>query len=285
MSVSLGRDQAGQDPPEPPGVEAFGEIDRRSPVPFFFQLKSLIADELDRGRWEPGDRIPSEPEFCRLFGVSRATVRQALAELEREGRLRKEKGRGTFVSEPRGNTWLLQSSHGFFDDATEAGRVVTSQVLRREVASLPNWASMALELDSGSEGVLLERLRSVDDEVVMYVQSFLRPEFAELILGAELERSSLYHVISEGAGVEVTGGRRVVEATSAPSDLAKLLSIPAGVALLQVEAISFDESNRPFETYRAWHRSDRTKITVQVVGSQAAATAGFAPGPTVAVES
>jgi GntR family transcriptional regulator len=288
MSVSPDRDQASGGPgragPES-SAEAFGEIDRRSPVPFFFQLKSVIADELERGRWEPGDRIPSEPEFCRLFGVSRATVRQALAELEREGRLRKEKGRGTFVAEPRGSTWLLQSSHGFFDDATEAGRTVTSRVLRRELAALPNWASSALDEEPAAEGVLLERLRSVDDEVVMYVQSFLRAELGELILAAELERSSLYHVISEGAGVEVSGGRRVVEATSAPTDLAQLLNVPAGAALLQVEAISFDQAGRPFETYRAWHRSDRTKITVQVVGSEAAATAGLAPGPTVALES
>lgn len=281
MSVSLGGEQAAESArggdtasPEPaPG------IDRRSPVPFFFQLKSVIVEELDRGRWVPGDRIPSEPELCKRFGVSRATVRQALAELEREGRLRKERGRGTFVAEPRANAWLLQSSHGFFDEASEAGRRVTSRVLRRESLELPSWAALALGLPAGSGGLLLERVRSVDDEVVMYVESYLLPDLADLVLAAELEHASLYQVLADGAGIEVAGGRRVVEATTARDKLANLLKVKRGSALLFVEAVSIDANQRPFETYRAWHRSDRTKIAVQVVGTEAAATAGInAPG-------
>ena len=275
MSVSLGGDDA---QPRP------GQIDRRSPVPYFFQLKALIAEQLDRGRWAPGDRIPSEPELCKQFAVSRATVRQALAELEREGRVRKEKGRGTFVIEPRSSAWFLQSAHGFFDEATDAGRTVTSRVLRREVTTLPSWAAMSLEQPSGSEGVLLERLRSVDREIVMYVESYLRPEFSELVLGAELEHASLYSALREGAGIEVGGGRRIVEATTARADLAKLLEVERGAALLYVEAVSLDRDQRPFETYRAWHRSDRTKIAVQVVGDDIAASAGL-DRPTLALES
>lgn len=291
MSVSLRRGQAsGPERGDSGGsvgsapATALGSIDRRSPVPYFFQLKSVIGEELDRGRWEPGDRIPSEPELCKQFGVSRATVRQALAELEREGRLRKEKGRGTFVSQPRSNAWFLQSSHGFFDEASDAGRVVTSRVLRRELVPLPSWAALALGVPSGSEGVLVERLRAVDGEIVMYVESYLLGEFAELVLEAELEDASLYQVLREGAEIEVAGGRRVVEATTARADLAKLLEVEQGSALLFVEAISIDEAQRPFETYRAWHRSDRTKIAVQVVGNELAATAGL-DAPTLALES
>lgn len=258
-----------------PLTDDVGKIDRRSPVPFFFQLKSLIAEELEAGRWLPGMRIPSEPELGRHFGVSRATVRQALAELEREGRLRREKGRGTFVTEPRSSAWFLQSAHGFHDEATQAGRTVSSKVLRCELTALPSWAAAALELPSGSEGVLLERVRSVDDELVMYVESYLRPDLADVVLGADLTQGSLYQLLREEAGVEVGGGRRVVEATSAPSDLASLLGVKPGFALLHVEAVSLDESGRPFEAYRAWHRSDRTKIAVQVVGGELAETAGL----------
>jgi GntR family transcriptional regulator len=285
MSVSLGGEQAGSGPTAAAGANrSIGRIDRRSPVPYFFQLKALIGEQLDRGRWRPGDRIPSEPELCKRFEVSRATVRQALAELEREGRLRKERGRGTFVTEPRTSAWFLQSAHGFFDEASEAGRTVTSQVLRRELAPLPSWASAALELPPESDGVRLERLRSVDGEIVMHVESHLRAEFAELVLDAGLEDASLYQVLREGSGIEVGGGRRVVEATTAHAELARLLEVKRGAAVLYVEAVSLDQDRRPFETYRAWHRSDRTKIAVQVVGDDVAATAGLT-GPTLAVGS
>lgn len=252
-------------------------IDRRSPVPFYFQLRQLIRDEIGAGRWEPGERIPSENELCRHFGVSRTTVRQALAELESEGLLHKEKGRGSFVAEPRSSSWFLQSSHGFHDEATRAGRTVTSRVLRRELEELPAWASQALELPVGSTGVTLERVRSVDGELVMYVVSHLVEELAEIVLETELEHGSLYGALLAQRGVEVSGGRRVVEATTARDELAEVLEIEPGAPVLMVQAVSWDADLRPFECYRAWHRSDRTTIEVQVVGQRAAETAGLDP--------
>ena len=251
-------------------------IDRRSPVPFYFQLKQLVSDAIAAGQWKPGDRIPSEFSMCKQFGVSRTVVRQALAELESDGLLRKEKGRGTFVAEPRTSSWFLQSSHGFHDEATRAGRRVTSEILRREVEQLPPWAAQALDLPVGSEGVTLERLRSVDGELVMYVVSHLLEELTDVVREAELEEGSLYGALREH-GFEVCGGRRVVEAKGAGDDAARLLRIEPGAPVLQVEAVSWDAELRPFECYRAWHRSDRTTIEVQVVGQRAAETAGLDP--------
>jgi GntR family transcriptional regulator len=251
-------------------------IDRRSPIPFYFQLKQLIRDEINGERWLPGERIPSEHALCDHFAVSRTTVRQALAELESEGLLVKERGRGTFVAEPRSSSWFLQSSHGFHDEATRAGRQVTSRVLRRELEPLPQWATRALDLPAGTPGVTLERLRSVDGELVMYVESHLIEELAEVVLETELEAGSLYGALAQ-RGVEVCGGRRVVEATTARDELAALLEIEPGAAVLQVQAVSWDAGLRPFECYRAWHRSDRTTIEVQVLGQRAAETAGLDP--------
>ena len=252
-------------------------IDRRSPVPFYFQLKQLIRDEITGERWLPGERIPSEHALCDHFSVSRTTVRQALAELESEGLLVKLKGRGTFVAEPRSSSWFLQSSHGFHDEATRAGHEVTSRVLRREVEALPQWAALALDLPAGSNGMTLERLRSVDGELVMYVESHLLEELADVVLETELETGSLYGALKAQRGLEVAGGRRVVEATTARDELASLLQIEPGAAVLQVQAVSWDASLRPFECYRAWHRSDRTTIEVQVLGQRAAETAGLDP--------
>jgi GntR family transcriptional regulator len=252
-------------------------IDRRSPIPFYFQLKQLIRDEITAERWLPGERLPSEHALCDHFSVSRTTVRQALAELETEGLLVKLKGRGTFVAEPRSSSWFLQSSHGFHDEATRAGREVTSRVIRCEVKPLPQWAALALDLPAGSKGVTLERVRSVDGELVMYVESHLLEELADVVLETELETASLYGALEQWRGLEVAGGRRVVEAITARDELADLLQIEPGAAVLQVQAVSWDAGLRPFECYRAWHRSDRTTIEVQVLGRQAAETAGLDP--------
>lgn len=250
-------------------------IDRRSPIPFYFQLTKLLTGEIETGRWNVGERLPSELAICEQFGVSRTTVRQALAALESEGLIRREKGRGTFVNERRSGGWLLQSAHGFYEEAERAGHAVRSQVLRRAVEPLPAWASDALRLRSGTEGVTIERIRWMDDRLVMYVLSHFPAHVAETLLEADLEANSLYGVLEEREGLTVDGGRRVVEAARAERELAKLLEIEPGAPLLYVEAVSWDQRLQPFECYRAWHRADRTRIEVQVAHERVAAKASL----------
>jgi GntR family transcriptional regulator len=250
-------------------------IDRSSPVPFYFQLRELLRAEIASGRWPPGERLLSEPDICKHFDVSRTTLRQALGSLEAEGLIRRDKGRGTFVAEPRSSSWLLQSSGGFFDEASRGGHAVTSRVLRAEVAALPAWASRALELAEEEEGLSLERVRWVDDRLVMYVETHLPRRFADVVLSADLENGSLYRTLEERLGCVVASGRRLVEATTAGTHLADLLQVDSGSPLLYVESVSFDDNDAPFECYRAWHRPDRTKIEVQVLAHDMARRAGL----------
>lgn len=253
------------------------KIDRSSPVPYYFQLRKLLAEEIASGRWSPGDRIPSEPDVCRHFDVSRTTVRQALSELESEGLIRKDKGRGTFVAQPRASSWLLQSSGGFFDEASRRGRSVTSLVRRAELADLPSWASDCLGVPEGSRGVTLERVRWVDDRLVMYVETHLPERLADVVLATDLRGGSLYRTLEDQLGLVVASGQRVVEATTAQDELANLLEVQPGAPLLFVQSVSLDATDEPFECYRAWHRADRTKIEVQVVNQDVATRAGFEP--------
>ncbi len=75
------------------------KLDRRSTQPLYAQLKQLLADRIRQQQYGPGQQIPSELALCQELGVSRPTVRQAIAELVSEGVLVIEKGRGTFVAD------------------------------------------------------------------------------------------------------------------------------------------------------------------------------------------
>ncbi|HLH71903.1 MAG TPA: GntR family transcriptional regulator [Chloroflexota bacterium] len=74
------------------------KIDRRSFVPLYVQLKNIVQRQIMSGELPPGVSLQSEPALGRTYGVSRITVRQALDELEAEGLIRREPGRGTFVA-------------------------------------------------------------------------------------------------------------------------------------------------------------------------------------------
>jgi GntR family transcriptional regulator len=243
-------------------------IDRESPVPFYFQLSELLEQEIVEGRWEPGFRLPSEPKICSQYGLSRTTIRQALARLEQEGLIVRRKGQGTFVAESRPRSWLLQSSAGFFEEEVERmGRVVTSVVLRTVVrGALPGWAAAALGL-AGAEGATLERVRSIDGHVAMYNVNHLPSGLAEVVLPLEDPNESLYARIKERGNVEAAGGRRVLEAVRAHERLAELLQVPIGSPLVFIESTTWDRNFRPFDCYQTWLRTDRMKIDVSVASS------------------
>jgi multiple sugar transport system substrate-binding protein len=79
-------------------------IDRRVPIPAYYQLKQLLKEQLEGGHLAPGDQIPTEAELCERYQLSRSPVRQALLELTAEGLLVRIPGRGTFVSQPPAGT-------------------------------------------------------------------------------------------------------------------------------------------------------------------------------------
>jgi len=76
-------------------------LDRRSSVPLYYQLQELLHQQIASGRFRVGDALPSEGELCRIFGVSRIVVRQALEVLEDDGEILRQQGKGTFVAEPK----------------------------------------------------------------------------------------------------------------------------------------------------------------------------------------
>ena len=252
-----------------------GTIDRASPVPFYFQLAELLEHEIVSGRWAPGSRLPSEPELCGHFRLSRTTVRQALGRLEQEGLIARRKGQGTFVEETRPRSWLLQSAEGFFQEEVDRmGRTVTSKILRVERGPLPPFATHALTLPHGSDGVTLERVRSIDGLVAMYVVNYLPASVATTVLTIDDPNESLYQRLKERDGLEVAGGRRTVESVRAARKLAELLEVEQGAPLLFIESVSWDRTLQPFDSYQTWLRTDRMKIEIQVASPGAALQLG-----------
>lgn len=83
-------------------------IDPSQPLPVYVQLKTLLTEDIIRGRYAPGEQLPTEHELCALYGISRTPVHRALAELAEEGAILRHRRRGTFVN-PH---WLTQHGSG-----------------------------------------------------------------------------------------------------------------------------------------------------------------------------
>jgi GntR family transcriptional regulator len=241
-----------------------GAIDRGSPVPFHFQLRKLLEGEIERQRWPESQQLPSESFFSEHYGVSRATVRQALLALEQQGLIFKRKGKGSFVVRSSSGSWLLQATGGLFDDElSRRGLMVESQVLRATTEPLPEWAAKHLKVDPGSAGVTLERLRGIDGKLTVYVVDHLPEEFAGVLPTLEKDpMASLYGTLRLRYGVEAAGSERVFEAAPAGQLLGRRLGVHIHFPLIVIESVVWDATSKRIDCCRAWVRTDRLRLAV-----------------------
>ena len=239
-------------------------VRRTGAVPYYAQLADLFREHITTGHWEPGRPLPSEQQIGEFFGLSRTAVRQALAQLAAEGLVRKEKGRGSFVRGPRRTEFVVQELRGFFDEMSEQGKAVETDVLLLETTYAPPEEAALLGIPTGSKVVQLDRLRKVDGEPICLATTLLPlPRFAGLA-GQDLSGTSLYDLLRTSFGVEPRTGWRTVEATGADRQTARVLGVRPGSPLLLLTSLNVDATGEPFEHFTAWYRADRTSFRIEV---------------------
>ncbi|MEV0288928.1 GntR family transcriptional regulator [Kribbella sp. NPDC050820] len=254
-------------------------FDRSTPLPLYYQLKQWLSARIVSGELQPGEQIPSELELCERFGISRGVVRQALNELQYEGLIDRERGRGTFVSGPKTAEGLISGLRGLAEDAASRGQSIDSRVLvLREVPASASVAS-ALELAEGDPVVELERVRSLDGEphvlALTYLPAALVPGLADRDLSGS---ESLYRILREDYGLVNVSSRRRVEASVAGAREAELLGVEPGAPLLVLRSVGYAPGQRPLDYFMAYHRGDRSSFEV-VLTSPEGTAASFAQLP------
>ena len=235
-----------------------GVLDRAEGRPLYFQLKHWISEQIAGGRFPPGSRLPDEQQLSSSLGVSRGVVRQAMSELAFEGRVSKQQGRGTFVTEPKVEARLMSQLPGLAADAAAHGRSVSSHVLGLDEVPAGEVVAQSLGIAEGTPVVRLERLRSIDAEPLALAVTYLPAALAGGLLDVDLEGEvSLYEVLARDFDLPVVGARRRVEAAVAGAREARLLTVRRGAPLLVLRSVSHTTGDRPLESFAAMHRGDR----------------------------
>ena len=240
-------------------------IDKASPLPYYSQLKEILRAYIENGEWVIGSQIPSEPDLCEIFNISRTVVRQALKELTYEGLLVREKGRGTFVAGPKISERLVQELTGFYQDMAERGHPPVSKVLKQQIIPSSPKVALFLGLQPGTSVIEIERLRFVQNEPIVLVSTYLPYNICPQLLVTDLTRRSLYEYLETECGRFIARGRRTIEAVPANEYEARLLQVQTGAPLILLDSVSFLEDGTPLEYYHALHRGDRSKFDVDLV--------------------
>ena len=242
-----------------------GYIDKKSPMPYYYQLKQIITAEVEAEHYKPGDRLPSEHELCRMFGISRTVVRQALIELETEGWLRREKGRGAFVAPKKTTGYIFQGLTSLTEDISARGGTLWSEVRHLERLPAPSAAAQELGLDVGDPVIVLDRLRFVDGSPWVSATAYLPYDLCPQLLEEDMTTQSLYSTLENKYGINIDRGRRSVEAARAPATVAQALGIKQGAPVLLLHGTAYNDARRPIEHFVEYHRGDLSRFEVNLV--------------------
>jgi GntR family transcriptional regulator len=226
---------------------SLAEIDAQSAVPLYQQLRERLRDIA--GGLEEDTLLPSEQELMRRAGVSRATVRKAIADLVHEDLLTARQGKGTFVRARRVET-PLDRPRGFTEVMRAAGRIPDTVLLTAELVIPAAPVMRALELRRGDRVVLLERVRRLEGMPCMLERAHLPSALVPGLVDLDLS-GSLYELLAAQYGLAPASGNETLMAHGADARVAHLLGVPYAAPVLTTVRITRTRDGRPLElTYR-----------------------------------
>ena len=218
-------------------------LDQTAITPLYVQLMDEIEKDIKNGVYQPGDKIMTEAEMAKAYGVSLITVRKAVGSLMEKGLVVRKQGKGTFVTKPKfsRNMKQLQS---FSEMCEQMGVKAGAKMLENRLVEADAKTAERLGVEPGSQVVYICRLRFADMEPVAIEKNYFPLKYA-FLLDAKFDDNSLFDFLKERNGLKVASSEKLIELCRATSDEAILLDVKKGDYLLFVRSTAYDNNNEP----------------------------------------
>lgn len=230
------------------------------------RLRRDLEQEIDSGRLHAGAKLASERVLAESRGVSRGTLRRALAALEEAGLVRRVQGRGggTFVTHRmvERDTAGIEGVPGYL---AKQGYQAETTILGTRLAPAQGRAQQALELAPDSWVYVIRRLRLADGSPFSLDLAYFPADVFPGLLDQQLG-GSLYELLQTQYGVTASNAEERIEVVRATEEESQLLSVAGGDPLLLVRRTTFDVKDRPIEYSSDLFRADRTRIHTRTPG-------------------
>ncbi|MDP2167457.1 MAG: GntR family transcriptional regulator [Thermodesulfovibrionales bacterium] len=235
-------------------------VNRDKPQKLYIQLLDIIRERIEAGEWPVGSQIPIEEELCRVYGVSKATVRFAVLELVRKGYLKRQQGKGTFVCKrviPEG----LTMSSSFKELMLEHGIAYTTILLAQTVLMPIDDLDVKLEIPENTHVIYIKRLRSVEGEPAVIQESFIPHHICPSLLKEDVVENSLFELFENKYDITITGVRDFIEVAYSSAGESKLLGLPKDSPVLLLEQ-HFYSGESQIMYMRSVKRPERFRLSI-----------------------
>ncbi len=234
-------------------------IERDSKTPIYQQLEEIFQRKIASGEWSPDQRIPSENELNRMYGLSRMTVRGVLGKLAADGLLIRVAGKGTFVA-PRKISAVSPAYRGIREQLEVLGYDISTKLISLEISAAPAQVREALRLGTADKVYSIVRLRSVDGKPLSLHRSFVPAQLAPDLDTHDVTGEQLCVVLDRYYDLSMQSVTEDLEAVAVGTTDAKLLDLRRGDPALQLNDVISDREGLAFEYSTIVFRGDTMRL-------------------------
>ncbi|MHB1348190.1 MAG: GntR family transcriptional regulator, partial [Candidatus Humimicrobiaceae bacterium] len=220
-------------------------IDKKNNIPYYIQIKEDLLNNICTGLYK--EKIPTEFELSNLYGVSRATVREAIKELVRNNVLDVIKGKGMFIK-PVTLTPLpgVDKVASFSDILTNKGLKTISNVLKLEISPADNRISKILSISKGSPIIQFKRARLIGKNIAILTDAYLKYELCLNLLNVDLNVNELFVSIEKKLGIKIKHIKRIIEPALPNTEQSTILKINENSPIIYMQSFIHTESDLLF---------------------------------------
>ncbi len=240
-------------------------LDKSIPIPLYYQLKEILLNYVRQNKIKAGEPIPPEIELANMFNVSRPTVRKAIRELVNLGYLKRIQGKGTFVAKPKIHQEYTKRIISFNDEMMLKGFKPSTKVLNSACIRADELIADKLDLATGEKVFHLKRLRFIDNEPIVVLNSFIPLREFPGIEEEDFVNKSLYGIFKVNYNILIKRAIRSIEVMLATSTDAKLLGIKEGEPIHYFTTTVFNQFDTAVEYSLSRFRGDRSKFILEII--------------------
>jgi GntR family transcriptional regulator len=235
-------------------------LERDSAVPLYVQLEQILSSKITGGQWQPNQRIPSENELNRMYGLSRMTVRGVLTKMVNDGLLLRVPGKGTYVA-PTKISAVSPAYRGIREQLEALGYSTTTRLVSFEREAATSVVRDRLGLARGEDVYVIVRVRSVQGEPISLHRSHVPASLAPALDDHDVVSEQLCVILETSYGLPMRHVREHLEAVAVNAVDAKQLDMHRGDPALLLHDVIADDAGRPFEYSTIVFRGDRLRLT------------------------
>lgn len=239
-------------------------IDKNSALPMHHQLYIHLKSQIESGAYPENEVIPSESELQRNFDVSRITVRRALSDLEHDGYIRRQRGKGTVVV-PMKNTRDLSTFQGFSGNAKTKGDKPGSIILVCQEVPATVKVQEKLNLNPAEKVCYLKRLRLLNGRILALHETYISLRYGYRILPEDFDSNTSLYDFLESKGVTLGSADETNEAKMPTPEVKRELYMEDNEPIFYSERVTFDIKGNPLEYSENSYIANRYKYNIHLV--------------------